>query len=87
MMRYRVISISQCGDNGMPQLAELESLDERSYGHRIKAYLFPHVGNMVSAIGVNDDFTLSEFCTLLRGEDGEISVENITEGTILEFPY
>lgn len=86
-MRYIVISISQWSDNGMPRIAELESLNERGDGHRFKAYLFPHVGNMVSAIGVNDDDTLSEFCMLLKGEEGAISVRDISEGTVLEFPY
>lgn len=71
----------------MPRIAELESLNERGNGRRFRAYLFPHVDNMVSAIGLNDDDTLSEFCTLLKGEEGDISIRDISEGTVLEFPY
>lgn len=85
-MRYRVISISEWTNRELPRIAELENLSDNCYGCRFKVYLFPHVDNMLSAIGFKEDHTLSGFQTLLETDNG-VSLENIDEGTILRFPF
>lgn len=85
-MRYRVIAISEWTNRELPRIAELENLGDKSYGRKFKVYLFPHVENMVTAIGFKEDYTLSGFYTLLETDNGS-SLENITEGSTLRFPF
>ena len=50
-------------------------------------YLFPHIDEMASAIGVNDELTkLTDFAMLLATEDND-ELGKWKEGAIVEFPF
>ena len=64
-MSFKIISISE----NKPELPRIAVLRNQDTGKLIKMYLFPHIDEMASAIGVNDELTkLTDFAMLLATE-------------------
>jgi hypothetical protein len=82
-MSFKIISFSE----NKPELPRIAVLRNQDTGKLIKMYLFPHIDEMASAIGVNDELTkLTDFAMLLATEDND-ELGKWKAGAIVEFPF